>query len=566
MGLKRLTDNPSADKVIKNFLPLEKYIGNHTPDKISRKEEWKQHQKRMAAENRRAEVAKNLFEQISEKDIEPDAAVEEAAKAKIQQKIGAEGWMITWKYRSGKGYKTRGHCTVCGSEMDLYPEDNGYCPDCGAPVAYLHVTPAGRRKSISTTVLQFRRSSTGHILAVQYYCEQSCIVTGKGKDREVRVRWHQDPMKVTLFDKKNLYGYQRCGTRWEVEKTAGDGWPEIILPIDWNIFEGTALQNSHVWDYVDANKYPYPIGYCRRYLQYPGIETLANAGLWKIVEEIIYDLKQSRGNINLKEKSPAKILGLNRTEIARCKAEKWSATSIAAYHWLKDNNLPTTNEEIDSVLGFWGSENYRTITKKASPEQERETYRYLCRKKMKEKMSTHTLTILYKDYLEFASRLGYDLSDGKNRYPAKLKVMHDRLSEQITAQENAAANEKIQKVAAHLAQYTWQKDGFVIRPAGSAQELIDEGKMLHHCVGTYVDRYASGKTALFFIRHADSPDEPFYTLELDEQHMTVKQNHGAHNSLQTPEVKAFEEKWLKWAKRQKAKSKAQKQEQSTPAA
>ena len=88
-----------------------------------------------------------------------------------------------------------------------------------------------------------------------------------------------------------------------------------------------------------------------------------------------------------------------------------------------------------------------------------------------------------------------------------------------------------------------------------------------HCVGTYVDRYADGKTALFFVRRITEPDTPFYTLELREESMTVVQNHGYRNSLQTLEVKAFEEKWLKWAKKQKAKAKAgQKEKKQTPAA
>lgn len=44
--------------------------------------------------------------------------------------------------------------------------------------------------------------------------------------------------------------------------------------------------------------------------------------------------------------------------------------------------------------------------------------------------------------------------------------------------------------------------------------MIAEGQALHHCVGGYALRMAEGKTAIFFIRLAEEPDRPYYTLEL----------------------------------------------------
>lgn len=56
-----------------------------------------------------------------------------------------------------------------------------------------------------------------------------------------------------------------------------------------------------------------------------------------------------------------------------------------------------------------------------------------------------------------------------------------------------------------------------------------------------------------FIRRSDAPDEPYYTLELDEGHLTVRQNRGLRNCARTKEVRDFEAAWLEWAgqKRQK---------------
>ena len=62
---------------------------------------------------------------------------------------------------------------------------------------------------------------------------------------------------------------------------------------------------------------------------------------------------------------------------------------------------------------------------------------------------------------------------------------------------------------------------------------------------------------MFFIRRAEQPEIPYYTLELKEKSMTVVQNHGDHNALQTPEIKEFEQKWLAWAKKQEAARRAE---------
>ena len=85
----------------------------------------------------------------------------------------------------------------------------------------------------------------------------------------------------------------------------------------------------------------------------------------------------------------------------------------------------------------------------------------------------------------------------------------------------------------------------------SAEELYQEGQKLHHCVYSYLERFVTGKTAILLIRKADDPDTPFYTLELNEADMFVCQNRGLRNCAKTPEVQAFEDKWLDWAKAQK---------------
>ena len=42
------------------------------------------------------------------------------------------------------------------------------------------------------------------------------------------------------------------------------------------------------------------------------------------------------------------------------------------------------------------------------------------------------------------------------------------------------------------------------------------------------------------------PWTPYYTLELEEKTLTVRQNRGLRNCGKTREVQAFEDLWLSW--------------------
>lgn len=93
-----------------------------------------------------------------------------------------------------------------------------------------------------------------------------------------------------------------------------------------------------------------------------------------------------------------------------------------------------------------------------------------------------------------------------------------------------------------------EADGLLIVPAGSQKDLDRESEKLHHCVWTYGENHAKGKTAIFFIRRKEHPRTPYYTLELDEEKMKIKQNRGLRNCGKTPEVQAFEDLWIYWVR------------------
>jgi putative phage-type endonuclease len=74
-----------------------------------------------------------------------------------------------------------------------------------------------------------------------------------------------------------------------------------------------------------------------------------------------------------------------------------------------------------------------------------------------------------------------------------------------------------------------------------ANDLVDEGKALHHCVGNYIDKVAEGRCLIVFVRRVEEPKKPYVTVEVRDG--KIAQIHGDHNSDPTEEVKKFVDLW-----------------------
>jgi hypothetical protein len=152
-----------------------------------------------------------------------------------------------------------------------------------------------------------------------------------------------------------------------------------------------------------------------------------------------------------------------------------------------------------------------------------------------------------------------NLNDRSVLFPKNLVAAHDRqaeierfrLAEEKKAKEAEKANSLrglFQARFEQLNRYSFQMQGLIIRPAASYEEFIDEGSVLRHCVAGYAERHAKGETALFWIRKTEAPDEPYYTLQFNEKTQDVVQNRGKNNCDRTPEITAFELRWLEHAR------------------
>lgn len=90
-----------------------------------------------------------------------------------------------------------------------------------------------------------------------------------------------------------------------------------------------------------------------------------------------------------------------------------------------------------------------------------------------------------------------------------------------------------QKIIANYARHPKYWDftygDFIVKIPTCGEDLIKEGQLMHHCVGSYVDRIVTGETYICFIRHKDKPNKPYITCQINPKTGAIKQYYLAYD-------------------------------------
>lgn len=279
------------------------------------------------------------------------------------------------------------------------------------------------------------------------------------------------------------------------------------------------------------------------YARYPVVEYLVKLGYKKLIKDKLNNVS-TRSTINWRGKTPSKVFRLSDDEYSVIKQHKNDVTFWFLYMFKKCKAMDTGMSLADIIL----------LSEKVDSDHEFDLLKEMVTKRFTLKDSLHyaikqltlnksqyysiySLVRDWKDYISDCKKLGLDIEDIKTLYPRDLNRTHQNTSQQIKFAQNKAIDEKIEQRLPELQRYKYEANGIFIRPVLSTQELIDEGKTLCHCVGTYSDRYAKGETTILLVRKVIEPDTPFYTMEV--RGTTIYQTRGLRNCQPSEEVQAF---------------------------
>lgn len=450
------------------------------------------------------------------------------------------------------GKKNRAVCTNCGNEWDLAPGEYANthgtpdeCPCCGEKV--------------------FRMSAGRGRLC---YEEKHRLMSFASDGKSLWIILNDILVGFTKFGRAQLYIHAREVFEINAEEQHHwrhmDGWfsyppywqelksfnpeplpssPYTITKWDSHIFTkglDEVMENSDCRYLVDDDfarelDWSSVATWLALQMKYPALELLRKGGFWNLAQNKING-NNYQNAVNIRARSIEKALRLPKKWVKALRRADISETitpkELKAFQKANDKLKQAATESWDAyrkLINHYRAEEYALTIRRYTT---LESYlRYMKNQK------THD-PIMFVDYIENAHLLGYDLRRKSVLFPANLKQAHDEAAEARKIEKNTKRDELIRM---HAIAIDYRLHDLMALPAMSQQDLNNESSVLHHCVKTYGDRVAEGRTLIYFVRRESLPDEPYYTLEISPKDGHVVQCRGLKNCSMTAEVKEFKE-------------------------
>ena len=485
-------------------------------------------------------------------------------------------------YKPIARHKAQCKCTYCKKKFEidrrkvhLKNNEKGVCPACGSKVTY---KVAGRMGYFVDTiwVLYTEKTSDGFVLrsfqarrSHDSMGNQSESIEEYGRDFYTFDGEKQkiDSYEYITFKQTNKIRW--CHSKFIIADGLNVLYPDN-LPEAW---AHTPMKYSAL-EMLSKKAPSSPLRIrdaIAEYLRYPKCEWIIKMGLHNLFKDLLTDYSNI---VDLEASTIYDILHLNKLNIRVLQQINGNLKHIRILQIAQRNNFYFNAEQlIDFANTFGINEGLIKQTNKVSYHKlmkyiDRESLKYT----LEERNCMYALPVSasptdtkrrnmasdWLDYLEWCEDLGYDLDNMFWYMPKNFKAVHDRIMKEHQAKQDEIDAEKrrkqeeeakrkmseIKKLMEDILDKNKDSDAFAIKGRGlvlvvpkSGDEIRAEGIALHHCVGGYVERVAEGKTNIFFVRKAEAPDVPYFTMEFKDGE--VKQCRGYANCDMPSDVKAF---------------------------
>ena len=115
----------------------------------------------------------------------------------------------------------------------------------------------------------------------------------------------------------------------------------------------------------------------------------------------------------------------------------------------------------------------------------------------------------------------YDCCDKLNKKPEKTSNIMREIQETIN--QYALRKEEFDSVKMktnyekHSNAFNFTYGNYTVVIPQTPTDIIDEGKNMHHCVGSYTKNVIDNLTYIIFVRHKDTPDKCYITAEVNTE-------------------------------------------------
>lgn len=354
-----------------------------------------------------------------------------------------------------------------------------------------------------------------------------------GKKVQIDYNKHDWYRNEDFWDDCNLYGLANIDIK-----------AAPIMPETYEELKNTIFRYSGLKEYDEQAQEVNPIRYLQNYQKTPQIEMLVKLGL----SEIVKGINEGRTGIivDASAKRLDALLGIRRERTKKLIEEKGDARLLRVLqieksldqHWTEEqvNHLRETGLDIAHIAFVL---NYMTIQKLLNRIEKYAgcAYETNCGRAVANIRNT---AIIYIDYLMMRERRGYDLHNTVYQQPRDLSAAHRQMVTETNREEvkkrleeTEERYENIKKRYRSLRkEYCYEDATYLIRPARSAEEIVMEGRILHHCVGgdNYLSKHNEGKSYILMMRYQKEPETPYITIEINPEQKRIVQWYGERDT------------------------------------
>lgn len=491
------------------------------------------------------------------------------------------------------------YCTACGAEFKenfvkriMTPDDRSFldaehneivkCPKCGRRVMlknegrvrdcknleewrrFVAVKPVGQNTvhlicgwaNKDYTGRDFKTKPIYDISAIYYLTPGYVRVFKNANPNWYAKLWYEPKSIIEPFAKtscySNAYAYNR-GYIWIGFDRLKKTFLKYALIENFSVAYGKYFYNK---PYVCVFEVP-EVKFFAYSAIYPNVEKLLKLDLGEFVCSLV-DGKPMKHFINWNASTVYGMFNMTRGEFKRFREKFYNFDDFKVYEILKSANpnisyavacdlCKAYSGEAAEKIAYAVKKQKLSLTKTLNYLTKAERKNFKSQYKKSTEYSRSTTAIWWKDYIYFAEKLKYDLTRSDVIYPKNLKEAHDNASGAMVIKKDQAAFEKYQKRYAALEKrYAFSNGEYQIVIPKGVNDIIEEGKILSHCVGGYAERHMKGETTILFMRKCNAPAERLVTIEVKDDR--ICQNYGAHDRQVSPAEQKFINTWIQWVR------------------
>lgn len=236
---------------------------------------------------------------------------------------------------------------------------------------------------------------------------------------------------------------------------------------------------------------------------HPDIEYVAKKGLLRVAAEMV---NNGTNEEYIRELPRAAVERLKKFDGGCYAAELLSLAPKIEDRYLKDFCKIKEHSKAESIISLAAEYNINHVYKILMPAGG----------------MTNPVISKYRDYLRMAQELGNNPHDEIIYRNKRWEEWHDRYLEEINKHKDKLESKKYPAIRKdyklNKSIFAWEDEGYLIMVPRSAADINEEGRRQHHCVGAqshYKDNMEKRIRFIVFLRKADNPKEPYYTIECD---------------------------------------------------